>query len=125
MGEKDDILVKIRGMSFYRGDRPIFKDVDLDIRRGKVTAIMGPSGTGKTTLLRLIGGQLQPHAGTIEVNGQCIHEMSRKQLYKARRDMGLLFQTGALFTNLSVFENVAFQASHLSANILRFLNYLG
>lgn len=71
-------------------------------------AIMGPSGTGKTTLLRLIGGQLRPQSGYVEVNGKQVHQLSRKQLYKSRKDMGLLFQTSALFTNLTVYENVAF-----------------
>ncbi len=103
-----EVWVKIRGMSFRRGNHVIFDNVNLDIVRGKVTAIMGPSGTGKTTLLRLIGGQLRPDAGTIEVNGQSIHKLSRRELYLARRQMGMLFQTSALFTNISVFDNVAF-----------------
>lgn len=78
------------------------------IERGKITAIMGPSGSGKTTLLRLIGGQLPPDSGEIFVQGQNIHTLSRKALFEARRKMGLLFQSSALFTHLSVFENVAF-----------------
>src|SRR5690606_32919984 len=81
---------------------------DIDIRRGKVTAIMGPSGTGKTTLLRLIGGQLRPDAGTVRIDGVDVHRLSRKELFRLRRRMGMLFQSGALFTDLSVFENVAF-----------------
>lgn len=104
----EDVLVKIRNVSFSRGNRVIFDHVDVDIPRGKVIAIMGPSGTGKTTLLRLIGGQLTPTTGHIEVAGENIHQLSRTQLYQARRNMGMLFQTSALFTNLSVFENVAF-----------------
>ena len=100
--------VEIRGMSFSRGDRLIFNDIDIDIPRGKVTSIMGPSGTGKTTLLRLIGGQLKPRDGTIIVDGQNISRLKRKQLYLARERMGMLFQSGALFSDINVFENVAF-----------------
>lgn len=101
-------LITVRGLTFYRGDRAIFRDVDLDIQRGKVTAIMGPSGAGKTTLLRLIGGQIRPHAGRIEVDGACVHELGRRELYQLRKRMSMLFQSGALFTDLSVFNNVAF-----------------
>lgn len=104
----DETLVEIRGLEFYRGDRAIFAGVDLDIRRGRVTAIMGPSGTGKTTLLKLIGGQLRPDAGTIVVDGEDVHRLDRRGLYRLRRRMGMLFQTGALLTDLTVFENVAF-----------------
>jgi len=82
--------------------------VDIRIPRGKVTGIMGPSGCGKTTLLRLIGAQLRPESGSIWVNGRNIPELGREQLFAARQDMGMLFQSGALFTDLSVFENVAF-----------------
>ncbi len=103
-----DNLVTIRNLHFQHQERLIFAGVDLDIVRGKITAIMGPSGAGKTTLLRLIGGQLHPNEGSIQVDGFPIHKLKRKQLYVARRKMGLLFQSGALFTNLSAFENVAF-----------------
>mgnify|MGYP000265306908 CR=1 FL=1 len=85
-----------------------FKNIDLKIQKGKVTAIMGPSGTGKTTLLRLIGGQLKPDHGQIVVAGHNIPSLSRKDLFRVRSKMGMLFQSGALFTDLSVFENVAF-----------------
>ena len=101
-------FVSIKDLYFYRGARPIFSGVDLSIKRGKITAIMGPSGTGKTTLLKLIGGQLYPDKGSVIVDGENIHTLSRSRLYKARRKMGMLFQSGALFTNLSVFDNVAF-----------------
>jgi len=101
-------LIKIRDLHFYRGDRAIFEGVNIDIYRGKITAIMGPSGTGKTTLLRLIGGQLRPDRGTIEVDGQNVHELSHKELYELRKRMGMLFQSGALLTDLTVFDNVAF-----------------
>ena len=101
-------LIEIRDLHFNRGDRAIFKGVDLDIYRGKITAIMGPSGTGKTTLLRLIGGQLAPDQGTIKIDGQDVHKMSHAQLYELRKRMGMLFQSGALLTDISVFDNVAF-----------------
>jgi phospholipid/cholesterol/gamma-HCH transport system ATP-binding protein len=101
-------VVEIRGMRFKRGSRIIFDGIDIDIPRGKVTAIMGPSGTGKTTLLRLIGAQLEPDAGTVKVMGKDIHSLGRESLYQTRRQMGMLFQSGALFTDMTVFDNVAF-----------------
>jgi phospholipid/cholesterol/gamma-HCH transport system ATP-binding protein len=103
-----DTLIKIRGLKFSRGNRVIFEDVNMDIPRKGITAIMGPSGTGKTTLLKLIGGQLIPDAGTIEVDGQNIHKLKTKDLYTLRKRMGMLFQSGALLTDLTVFENVAY-----------------
>ncbi len=106
--DRTDLVVQVRGLRFLRGRKVIFEDVDLDIRRGQVTAIMGPSGTGKTTLLRLLGGQLRPDAGTIVVDGEEVPRLSTKQLYRLRQRMGMLFQSGALFTDLDVFENVAF-----------------
>lgn len=104
----NDTLVRVRGLSYAFGSRVIFDHVDLDIPRGKITAIMGPSGTGKTTLLKLIGGQLRPQAGTIEVDGLDVHALPLRELYKLRMRMGMLFQSGALLTDLSVFDNVAF-----------------
>ncbi len=101
-------LIKIRDLHFYRGDKAIFEGVNIDIHRGKITAIMGPSGTGKTTLLRLIGGQLRPDKGSIEVDGQDVHKLSHKELYELRKRMGMLFQSGALLTDINVFDNVAF-----------------
>lgn len=102
-------IVEINQMSFvHENGKVVFKDVDIVIPRGKVTAIMGPSGTGKTTLLRLIGGQLAPTSGKIMVEGQNIHALSRNGLYHLRKRMGMLFQSGGLFTHLNVFENVAF-----------------
>lgn len=103
-----DNLVTVERLSFSRPDHLIFDDISLTIPRGKVTAIMGPSGTGKTTLLRLIGGQLEPDAGNVYVESENVHQLSRKKLYQLRRKMGVLFQSGALFTHLSVFDNVAF-----------------
>lgn len=101
-------LIKIRGLSFAREDRWIFNNIDMDMPRGKITAIMGPSGTGKTTLLRLIGGQLTPDAGKIEVDGLQVAKLRTNALYNLRKRMGMLFQSGALLTDLNVFENVAF-----------------
>ena len=101
-------LVKIRNLRFCRGERAIFDGVDIEIPRGAITAIMGPSGTGKTTLLKLIGGQLQPESGSIEVDGQNIQDLSRRDLYKLRMRMGMLFQSGALLTDLNVYDNVAY-----------------
>jgi len=103
-----DVHVRVRGLRFSFGTRVIYDGVDIDIPRGKVTAIMGPSGTGKTTLLRLIGGQWRPQAGSIEVDGVNVHSLSRAALFELRKRMGLLFQNGALLTDLTVFENVAF-----------------
>ena len=121
MTERDN-FIEIRGLTFYRGDRPIFKNIDLDIPRGKVIGIMGPSGTGKTTLLRLIGRQLKPDSGTIIVDGHNLADLSRDDLFRLRRKMGMLFQSGALFTDLSVFENVAFPLrthTQLSEDMIR------
>lgn len=100
--------ITLNNVVFSRSGRRILDGVSLDIPRGKVTAIMGPSGTGKTTLLRLIGGQLKPDAGQITVAGQPVSRLKRKALYTLREKMGMLFQSGALFTDLSVYENVAF-----------------
>jgi len=103
-----DNFVEINNLHFARDDRLIFKDVNLNIPRGKITAIMGPSGAGKTTILHLIGAKLRPQLGKVLVNNVDIHSLNQPELYKMRRLMGMLFQSGALFTNLSVFENVAF-----------------
>jgi len=101
-------IIEIRGVSFSQGDRVIFDGIDMDIPRGKITAVMGPSGTGKTTLMRLVTGQIKPDAGTILVDGENISRLSRNDLYRVRRKMGMLFQSGALFTDRTVYENVAF-----------------
>jgi phospholipid/cholesterol/gamma-HCH transport system ATP-binding protein len=103
-----DNLIEVRDLHFQRGNRAIFDGIDIDIARGKITAIMGPSGTGKTTLLRLIGGQLRPDRGTIHLEGNNIPRLNRTDLFAVRRKMGMLFQSGALFTDLNVYENVAF-----------------
>jgi phospholipid/cholesterol/gamma-HCH transport system ATP-binding protein len=101
--------VAMTGVSFgYDPKRPILKGIDMTIPRGKVVAIMGGSGCGKTTILRLIGGQLRQQAGQVLVNGQSVVDMSRDDLFALRRKIGMLFQFGALFTDMSVFENIAF-----------------
>lgn len=101
-------LVEIRNLTFSYGERPILSGLTMDFPRGKVIAVMGGSGSGKTTILRLIGGQLQPGAGDIKVDGQPIDTGNHERMYAMRRKMGMLFQHGALFTDLSVFDNVAF-----------------
>lgn len=117
-----DPLVRIRELVFDRGSHRIFDGIDLDIARGQVTAILGPSGTGKTTLLKLISGQLRPDRGEILVDGEDVQRLSRSALFKLRTRMGMLFQSGALLTDLSVFENVAFplrEHSRLPESLLR------
>ncbi|OFI33801.1 phospholipid ABC transporter ATP-binding protein MlaF [Alteromonas lipolytica] len=103
-----DYLVNVKNMTFSRGERVIYDGISLRVPKGKITAVMGPSGIGKTTLLRLIGGQLLPDSGDITFAGESIPSMSRKSLYHTRRRMSMLFQSGALFTDMSVFDNVAF-----------------
>lgn len=117
-------LVTVNKITFTRGERKIFDDVSLRVPKGKVTAIMGPSGIGKTTLLRLIGGQIYPEKGEIWFDGDNIPALSRKQLYSARKKMSMLFQSGALFTDLTVFDNVAFplrEHTQLSEELIRSL----
>ncbi|MBT3205160.1 MAG: ATP-binding cassette domain-containing protein [Gammaproteobacteria bacterium] len=101
-------LIQIRNLHFSRGQSKIFDGIDMDIHAGRITAIMGPSGTGKTTLLKLIGGQLRPDDGEIIVDGLNVHQLKRSDLYKLRKKMGMLFQSGALLTDLTVFENIAY-----------------
>ena len=103
-----DNVAALHGVDFAIDDKPIFRGLDIAIRRGEVTAIMGPSGTGKTTLLRLITGQLRADVGRVVVDGRDVAGLSRRELYAMRRRIGMLFQNGALLTDLDVFENVAF-----------------
>jgi phospholipid/cholesterol/gamma-HCH transport system ATP-binding protein len=103
-----DTIVEVRDVHYSIGDRAIFAGLDLQIPRGRITAIMGPSGTGKTTLLRLITGQLKPDRGQILFDGVDVCGLSTHELYAFRRRMGMLFQNGALLTDMDVFENVAF-----------------
>ncbi|QIR13515.1 phospholipid ABC transporter ATP-binding protein MlaF [Shewanella aestuarii] len=115
-------LVEVSHLSFSRGEKVIFDDISLIIPKGKVTAIMGPSGIGKTTLLKLIGAQLTPDSGEVLFDGQNIHQLSRSELYQLRKRMSMLFQSGALFTDMNVFDNVAFalrEHSGLPEEIIR------
>jgi phospholipid/cholesterol/gamma-HCH transport system ATP-binding protein len=102
-------LVELRDVNFAYDRRPILKGINMDFPKGKLVAIMGLSGCGKTTILRHIGGVLTPTKGHVKVDGQIIHELDRLALYEMRRKMGMLFQFGALFTDMSVYDNVAFQ----------------
>ncbi|OGA31845.1 MAG: ABC transporter ATP-binding protein [Betaproteobacteria bacterium RIFCSPLOWO2_12_FULL_64_23] len=104
-----DNLVEVENVNFAYDSRHILKGVNLGIRRGQVVAIMGPSGCGKTTLLRLIGGALRPTQGEVRVNGEAVAKLGHDELFALRRKMGMLFQFGALFTDLSCYDNVAFQ----------------
>ena len=115
-------LVECRNLSFGYGARRVLDDVTFTVPRGKVTALMGASGGGKTTVLRLIGGQVKPQSGEILFDGRDISQLNAAGLYAIRRRMGMLFQFGALFTDLSVFENVAFplrEHTQLAENLLR------
>ncbi|MDR2015744.1 MAG: ABC transporter ATP-binding protein [Azoarcus sp.] len=117
-----DSLVCLDGVRFAYGEREILRGVDLAVQRGQVVAIMGGSGCGKTTLLRLIGGQLRAGSGKVVVDGQDLGRLSTHALYAMRRRMGMLFQFGALFTDMSVFDNVAFplrEHTGLPAELIR------
>ncbi|MBP9653396.1 MAG: ABC transporter ATP-binding protein [Candidatus Desulfobacillus denitrificans] len=115
-------LVKISDLNFTYDRRPVLTGINMSIPRGKVVAIMGQSGCGKTTTLRLIGGQLRPSQGEVRFDGKAMHELDADGLYATRRRMGMLFQFGALFTDMSVFDNVAFQMrehTNLSEEMIR------
>ena len=104
----DGNLVEIRDLCFAYGKRPVLRGVTLDIPRGKVVAILGTSGSGKTTLLQLMGGSLKPSRGTVSVCGQDVHKLDPEGLYALRRRMGVMFQRGGLFSDLTTYDNVAF-----------------
>jgi phospholipid/cholesterol/gamma-HCH transport system ATP-binding protein len=119
-----DVVVAVRDVHYAAGGRPIFAGLDLEVRRGRITAIMGPSGTGKTTLLRLITAQIAPDRGQVQVFGQDLATLGTREIYASRRRMGMLFQNGALLTDLDVFENVAFpvrEHSNLPEALIRLL----
>ena len=101
-------FIKIKNLSFSRGKKKIFDKTKLEIKQGSIVAILGPSGCGKTTLLRLIAGQLKPQQGSVTINNTKIGKLSWNQLLEFRKNIGFLFQSGALFTDLNVYENVAF-----------------
>lgn len=118
----EDILVDIEDLQFNYDGRPVLQGINMKIPRGKVIAIMGGSGCGKTTLLRCIGGQLRPTGGLVRLANSQVSKMSEAELYRLRRKMGMLFQFGALFTDVSVFENVAFplrEHTDLSEEMIR------
>lgn len=122
MKKSVDNIIEIKDMFFICSQRPIFTNMSLTIPRGKITAIMGPSGIGKTTLLRLISGQLRPNKGEIWFDGVNIPTLSSTKLYAVRKKMSMLFQSSALFTDMNVFDNVAFplrEHAVLAAEIIR------
>jgi phospholipid/cholesterol/gamma-HCH transport system ATP-binding protein len=108
MTVSNDNFIEVRDLSYVLGERVIFDNLSMSVPRGQITAIMGPSGTGKTTLLRIIGGQVKPDSGVVMVAGMDVCTLTRSELFELRRDMGMLFQSSALFTDLNVFDNVAF-----------------
>ena len=101
-------IIKIKDLCFKRNKKVIFDNISIQIEKEKITAIMGPSGCGKTTLLKLIGGQLKADAGQIEIKNKNINTLNKKDMFEIRKDIGMLFQNGALFSDLSVYENIAF-----------------
>lgn len=108
MNQISENLVEIRGLHFSYGTREILKGINLDVHRGKIVAILGVSGSGKSTLLRHIGGQLRPKQGSVKFMGKVVHELDNDQLYEMRRNMGMMFQVSGLFSDLSVYDNLAF-----------------
>ena len=114
MPESAENLVNIEDMHFAYGERKVLNGINLNIQKGKVVAILGVSGSGKTTLLRLMGGQLKPQRGSVKVAGQVVHELDDNGLYALRRDMGMMFQMGGLYSDISVFDNVAFPMRELT-----------
>lgn len=118
------LLIETKQLSFGFNSKKIFESLDIAVPKGKIVAIMGPSGTGKTTLLRLISGQIPTHSGTITFDGERIDRASQKCLIKMRKKMGMLFQSSALFTDLTVFENIAFplrEKTNLSEPLIKIL----
>jgi len=114
MSSANDTLIEIKDLQFAYGENRVLKGVNLEVPRGKLTAILGTSGCGKTTLLRLIGGQARPDAGYVRVDGQVVHELDDDALYELRRKMGMQFQVSGLFTDLSTFDNIAFPMRELT-----------
>ena len=122
MSSPPDSLIEVHDLHFAYGKRPVLRGIDLSIPRGKVTAILGASGSGKTTLLQLVGGSLKPDRGSVEVFGKPVHELGQEELYRMRRQIGMMFQKGGLFTDLSVFDNIAFpirEHTRLPGDVLR------
>ncbi|HEX8962670.1 MAG TPA: ATP-binding cassette domain-containing protein, partial [Rhodocyclaceae bacterium] len=103
-----DKLIEIKDLHFAYGPNQVLKGIDLTVHKGQIVGILGVSGAGKSTILRLIGGQLRPQRGYVRFDGKIVHELDSDALYQMRRSMGMMFQAGGLFTDLSVFDNVAF-----------------
>ncbi len=119
-----DNLVEIKNLTFYRSERAIFKNITMNIKKGKIVSILGPSGAGKTTLLKLMSALLYPDDGEIIFDSQDLYQLSRKKLYQVRKEMGMLFQSGALFSDLDVYDNVAYpirEHTKLSEKLVRIL----
>ena len=114
MGQESECLIEIEDLHFSYGDNKVFNGINMKIARGKVVAILGVGGSGKSTLLRLIGGQLKPDRDCIKVDGRVVHELDQAGLYEMRRNMGLMFQAGGLFSDLSVYDNIAFPMRELT-----------
>ncbi|MCK9387985.1 MAG: ABC transporter ATP-binding protein [Sulfuritalea sp.] len=114
MSQESETLIEINDLHFSYGDKKVLDGINLRVPRGKVVAILGASGSGKSTLLRLIGGQLRPNQGSVKVNGQVIHELDHHGLYEMRRNMGMMFQAGGLFSDMSVYDNIAFPMRELT-----------
>ena len=114
MTQTSDTLIEIEDLHFSFGTKKIFSGINLRVPRGKVVAILGVGGSGKSTLLRLIGGQLRPEQGSVRIDGKIIHELDSDGLYAMRRNLGLMFQAGGLFSDISVYENIAFPLRELT-----------
>lgn len=117
-------LVEVKNLTFYRSGRAIFNDISLNFARGKITAIMGPSGVGKTTILKLIGALIAPHSGAVLYEDLNLNLLKRHELFNVRKNMGMLFQSGALFSDLTVFDNVAYplrEHTKLSAELINII----
>ena len=114
MSQESETFIEIDDLHFSYGDQKVFDGISLRIPQGKVVAILGVSGSGKSTLLRLIGGQLRPDQGSVRVNGRIIHELDQRGLYEMRRNMGMMFQAGGLFSDISVYDNIAFPMRELT-----------
>jgi len=114
MSDPMDTVIEIQDLRFAYGENRVLKGINLKVPRGKLVAILGASGCGKTTLLRLIGGQMRPDAGHVKVEGEIVHELGDDALYRLRRKMGMMFQRSGLFTDLSTFDNIAFPMRELT-----------
>lgn len=114
MSPQPDTLIEVQDLRFAYGENKVLNGINLKVPRGKLVAILGASGCGKTTLLRMIGGQMHPDSGCVRVEGEIVHELSDEDLYRLRRKMGMMFQRSGLFTDISTFDNVAFPMRELT-----------